>query len=80
MRITDNAGRSGIILARMWDGERWVVVPERMMDDNYWWLINYLIKSMSFSVLHECNLDDNFALMLSLSVHRVFPPEPPIPI
>lgn len=62
MYITDANGNTGFILARMWDGERWVIVPERIFKDRFWWVINYFSVMFASSIQYSFNVDNNIAL------------------
>lgn len=80
MYITDNNGNIWAVLAQVWDGDKWVVLPERIMKDGYWWLINYIRSMLTIGIKYSLNLDNTVSIAMHTSEITIFPPEDPIPI
>lgn len=72
MKITDANGNTGFILARMWDGDRWVVVPERIMKADRWWIINYSVRVVRSDIETAFNTDNSFASIIAVINRPIF--------
>jgi hypothetical protein len=79
MRIADANGDVWNVLAQRWDGEKFVIQPERVMIDDHWWLINYITRNTLVDILYPFKMNDTFSSIVSISYGTVFPPEDPIP-
>jgi len=79
MRITDANGNVWNVLAQRWDGERYVIQPERVMVDGFWWLINYLTQNAICDIFYPFKMNDTLSSAVGIGYGTVFPPEEPIP-
>jgi len=72
MKITLPAGNTVNVLARVWTGDHWELMPERVMVNDHWWIINYLISSVVSNTMYQVNMTDTFHATTQVSSHWLF--------
>ena len=80
MYITDQNGNTGVLIAKTWTGSEWIEIPERVMKDGFWWLINYFTLQLSVGLLYSFNVDNIATSYARVTTQYYFTSEPPIPI
>jgi hypothetical protein len=78
MKMTTAAGQTVFVVARVWDGTRWVMMPERIMFNEQWWIINLLMATAITSLGHPVNLDGNFHVTADVTGSLLFEGSPTI--
>jgi hypothetical protein len=78
MHIKDSNGQDWVCLCRQWDGNEWVLIPEWMMYERYWYMINYFWDHFYSETMHRLNLDSNVGILSTVGRDYVFRPQDPI--